>query len=32
MVDPIAYRSLVFTATFFAGVFQAVFGLFRWYS
>nr|DAD40267.1 TPA_asm: hypothetical protein HUJ06_014590 [Nelumbo nucifera] len=27
--DPIAYRDLVFTSTFFAGVFQAVFGLFR---
>lgn len=27
--DPSAYRKLVFTATFFAGTFQAVFGLFR---
>lgn len=29
-VDPIAYRNLVFTATFFTGAFQAVFGLFRY--
>ncbi|XP_077213876.1 sulfate transporter 2.1-like isoform X2 [Tasmannia lanceolata] len=28
-VDPIAYRKLVFTATFFAGTFQAAFGMFR---
>ncbi|XP_016440527.1 low affinity sulfate transporter 3 [Nicotiana tabacum] len=28
-VDSIAYRNLVFTATFFTGAFQAVFGLFR---
>ncbi|CAN4122238.1 unnamed protein product [Withania somnifera] len=28
-VDHIAYRNLVFTATFFTGAFQAVFGLFR---
>ncbi|XVF36770.1 hypothetical protein REPUB_Repub19eG0087100 [Reevesia pubescens] len=27
--DPIGYRSLVFTVTFFAGTFQAIFGLFR---
>lgn len=27
--NPVAYRKLVFTATFFAGVFQAAFGLFR---
>lgn len=27
--DPIAYRKLVLTATFFAGIFQATFGLFR---
>ncbi|PKI40636.1 hypothetical protein CRG98_038985 [Punica granatum] len=27
--DPTAYRKLVLTTTFFAGVFQAVFGLFR---
>ncbi|XP_031092895.1 low affinity sulfate transporter 3-like isoform X2 [Ipomoea triloba] len=27
--DPIAYRNIVFTVTFFAGIFQAVFGLFR---
>ncbi|MQM08309.1 hypothetical protein Taro_041165 [Colocasia esculenta] len=27
--DPTAYRRLVFTATFFAGLFQAAFGLFR---
>ncbi|KAJ0026449.1 hypothetical protein Pint_08294 [Pistacia integerrima] len=27
--DPIAYRNLVFTVTFFAGLFQSVFGLFR---
>lgn len=30
--DPITYRRLVFTATFFAGVFQAAFGIFRWFS
>ncbi|XP_059286286.1 low affinity sulfate transporter 3-like [Lycium ferocissimum] len=28
-VDPIAYTSLVFTVTFFAGIFQAAFGLLR---
>ncbi|PHT50741.1 Sulfate transporter 2.1 [Capsicum baccatum] len=28
-VDHIAYRNLVYTATFFTGAFQAVFGLFR---
>nr|KYP45221.1 Sulfate transporter 2.1 [Cajanus cajan] len=28
-IDPNGYRKLVFTATFFAGVFQAAFGLFR---
>ncbi|CAI9771558.1 unnamed protein product [Fraxinus pennsylvanica] len=28
-VDPVAYRSLVFTVTFFTGAFQAVFGIFR---
>ncbi|KAF5739713.1 low affinity sulfate transporter 3-like isoform X1 [Tripterygium wilfordii] len=28
-VDPVAYRKLVFTVTFFAGIFQAMFGLFR---
>lgn len=27
--NPIAYRNLVFTTTFFAGTFQAAFGLFR---
>ncbi|XP_044510547.1 low affinity sulfate transporter 3 isoform X2 [Mangifera indica] len=27
--DPIAYRKLVFTVTFFAGLFQSIFGLFR---
>lgn len=27
--DPISYRKLVLTATFFAGIFQAAFGLFR---
>ncbi|KAI4389787.1 hypothetical protein MLD38_001971 [Melastoma candidum] len=27
--DPGSYRKLVFTATFFAGMFQAIFGLFR---
>ncbi|XP_042495481.1 low affinity sulfate transporter 3-like [Macadamia integrifolia] len=27
--DPIGYRKLIFTATFFAGTFQAVFGFFR---
>ena len=25
-----AYKRLVFTATFFAGVFQVAFGIFRW--
>ncbi|XP_062145826.1 low affinity sulfate transporter 3 [Alnus glutinosa] len=29
VADPIAYRKLVFTATFFAGTFQALFGMFR---
>uniref|UniRef100_A0A5B6Z1Y5 Putative low affinity sulfate transporter 3 n=1 Tax=Davidia involucrata TaxID=16924 RepID=A0A5B6Z1Y5_DAVIN len=29
IADPIAYRKLVFMVTFFAGAFQAVFGLFR---
>ncbi|KAI8550474.1 hypothetical protein RHMOL_Rhmol06G0109400 [Rhododendron molle] len=29
IANPIAYRKLVFTVTFFAGAFQAVFGLFR---
>ncbi|KAG9451609.1 hypothetical protein H6P81_011574 [Aristolochia fimbriata] len=28
-VDPVAYRRIVFTVTFFAGVFQTTFGLFR---
>lgn len=28
-INPIAYRKLVFTSTFFAGVFQLTFGLFR---
>lgn len=28
-VDPTNYRRLVFTVTFFAGTFQAMFGLFR---
>ncbi|XP_017423355.1 sulfate transporter 2.1 [Vigna angularis] len=28
-IDPNGYRKLVFTATFFAGIFQAAFGLFR---
>lgn len=28
--DPAAYRKIVFTVTFFAGTFQAVFGLFRY--
>ncbi|XP_065881498.1 low affinity sulfate transporter 3 [Euphorbia lathyris] len=27
--DPVAYRNLVFTVTFFSGIFQALFGLFR---
>ena len=27
--DPIGYRRLVFTVTFFAGTFQAIFGLLR---
>lgn len=30
--EPALYRNLVFTATFFAGVFQAVSGLLRWFS
>ncbi|EEF48459.1 low affinity sulfate transporter 3 [Ricinus communis] len=29
VADPAAYRKLVFTVTFFAGTFQAIFGLFR---
>ena len=29
--NPIAYRNLVLTTTFFAGIFQAAFGLFRWF-
>ncbi|PSS00001.1 Sulfate transporter 2.2 like [Actinidia chinensis var. chinensis] len=29
ITDPVAYRKLVFTVTFFAGAFQAVFGLLR---
>ncbi|KAF5450841.1 hypothetical protein F2P56_031158 [Juglans regia] len=29
MADPIAYRKLIFTVTFFAGTFQALFGIFR---
>lgn len=28
-IDPITYRNLIFTATFFAGLFQAAFGIFR---
>lgn len=28
--NPIAYRNLVLTTTFFAGIFQAAFGIFRW--
>lgn len=28
-MDPISYKKLAFTVTFFAGVFQAVFGLSR---
>lgn len=27
--DPVSYRNIVFTVTFFAGIFQAIFGLFR---
>ncbi|KAL5559195.1 hypothetical protein UlMin_035406 [Ulmus minor] len=27
--DPVAYRNLIFTVTFFAGIFQAMFGIFR---
>lgn len=34
LIDPrvnlSAYKKLIFTATFFAGIFQAAFGLFRW--
>lgn len=29
LANPIAYRTFVLTATFFAGIFQASFGLFR---
>lgn len=29
-VDPVTYRTLVFTVTFLAGVFQVSFGLFRY--
>lgn len=29
VANPIAYRNLVFTVTFFAGIFQAAFGVFR---
>ncbi|OMO85785.1 sulfate anion transporter [Corchorus capsularis] len=29
VADPVAYRNQVFTVTFFAGTFQAIFGLFR---
>lgn len=29
VADPISYRKLVFTATFFTGLFQVAFGLFR---
>lgn len=29
LANPIAYRNFVLTATFFAGIFQASFGLFR---
>ncbi|XP_068313316.1 low affinity sulfate transporter 3-like [Pyrus communis] len=29
VANPIAYRNLVFTVTFFAGIFQAAFGIFR---
>ena len=36
VVDPSAhpddYRNLVFTVTLFAGIFQAAFGVFRWFS
>ena len=28
--DPIGYAELVFTATFFSGAFEALFGIFRW--
>lgn len=28
--DPVAYTKLVFTVTFFAGIFQAAFGFFRY--
>lgn len=28
--DPISYRNLILTVTFFAGIFQASFGFFRW--
>lgn len=30
IANPVAYRNLVFTVTFFAGIFQAAFGLFRY--
>lgn len=29
--DPVAYTKLVFTVTFFAGIFQAAFGIFRYF-
>ncbi|GAA0142220.1 transporter [Lithospermum erythrorhizon] len=29
IIDPIGYRKIVFTVTFFAGIFQAAFGIFR---
>ncbi|WCJ44525.1 Sulfate transporter 1.1 [Euphorbia peplus] len=29
VTDPVSYRNLVFTVTFFAGIFQALFGIFR---
>lgn len=30
--NPDAYRNIVFTVTLFAGIFQAAFGVFRWFD
>lgn len=32
VANPVAYRKLIFTVTFFAGIFQAAFGIFRYAS
>jgi len=31
VANPHAYRNLVFTVTFFTGIFQTAFGVFRWF-